>query len=151
VIVKSISTILHLYISLSHLKNIVQSLLLTRVNKYLVEDVTKRKQISKYSIQRTLDTIKRKLNIEQSISPHKWRHSLATNLLNNNVNLYNIQKILGHSSISTTQIYLHAVDKGIKIEITSILKNKKSRYNVSTEFSNGAGDENRTHVSSLEG
>lgn len=94
-------------------------------NKYLLEDALKKAPITKYSIQRTLETIKKDLNITQSISPHKWRHTLATNLLKNNINLYTIQKILGHSNITTTQIYLHTLDDEIKNDVLCFLNNKK--------------------------
>ena len=49
----------------------------------------------------------KKAGIEKKISPHKLRHTYATNLLNAWAELVNIKALLGHESISTTEIYSH--------------------------------------------
>lgn len=48
----------------------------------------------------------RAVNLTNSLSPHLLRHSKATHLVNENVNIYNVRDFLGHASVTTTEIYL---------------------------------------------
>jgi len=57
---------------------------------------------------------------ELDASPHTFRHSFAVHCLKNGMNLRSLQKILGHSSLTTTQIYLDVVSKDIKEDYDKI-------------------------------
>lgn len=49
-----------------------------------------------------------------NVHPHTMRHSFATNLLRSNMNIRYVQELLGHSSLETTQMYLHVVNEDLK-------------------------------------
>lgn len=61
-----------------------------------------------------LKIIAKKQGVNKSFSPHTLRHSFATHLLENNVDLRIIQELLGHENISTTQVYTHLQNNLIK-------------------------------------
>ena len=58
-----------------------------------------------------------KAGIKKEVSPHTFRHSFATSLLEGGANLRAIQAMLGHESIGTTEIYLHTDASRLRKEI----------------------------------
>lgn len=80
-------------------------------------------RLSDQSIRKMLTRIELKLDLPNHITPHMFRHTFATILLDKDVDIRYIQKFLGHSSISVTQIYTHISN----IKQKEILTNKNPR------------------------
>ena len=80
-------------------------------------------QLTRAMIFTIVKQLAKKSNLQKNISPHTFRHSFATHLLENGANLRVIQQMLGHESITTTEIYMH-LDK---THLKSVLENYHPR------------------------
>lgn len=76
-------------------------------HKLLFINLKTKRKITTRAIEKKIKSLARQAKIEKPVTPHKLRHTFATELLNKGVNLVNIQALLGHSSLATTQIYMH--------------------------------------------
>ena len=75
------------------------------------------KQLSRNMVFMVLRDLTAKAGIEKTVSPHTLRHSFATHLLENGADLRAIQQMLGHESITTTEIYMHLDKSHLKMVV----------------------------------
>ncbi len=72
------------------------------------------RRLTTRSVQRTISKYAKLAGITKHVSPHTMRHSFATDLLMNGADIRSVQSMLGHSNISTTQVYTHVTDAHLR-------------------------------------
>jgi len=71
------------------------------------------KKYSLRSIELIVETAKKKVGINKKVTPHTLRHSFATHLIEDGIDILHVQKLLGHSDVSTTMIYTKVSNKDL--------------------------------------
>ncbi len=96
-----------------YLENARDDILKSRYSEYLF--ISKKGDfLNRKSVWRLLKKYLARTNIKKVVTPHTFRHSFATHLIENNADLRSVQELLGHIDISTTQIYTHLASRTLK-------------------------------------
>lgn len=92
---------------------VVRKKLQKKANDYLLLN-DKGTPIKEASVRKIIQTTLMKCGIKSKITPHTFRHTFATDLLNQGLDLVNVKELLGHASLNTTSIYTHITNDRIK-------------------------------------
>ena len=91
--------------------------------KFLFESKTN-VVLSRFEVYNIITKYAKKANIEKKVTPHVLRHTIATHLIQNDADVMSVKTILGHSKVSTTEIYTHLDTKDLKRKYDEIKERK---------------------------
>lgn len=91
--------------------------------------IVRRHHVHENTLGKALKIAARRIGLAKRISAHTLRHSFATNLLASGASITQVQELLGHNSVETTQVYLHCIPQ-FAATITSPLDNLPAAPNV---------------------
>ena len=102
------------------------SLLNGKQSKYLLINKNGNNLTSR-GVEEVIDAIVKKVSLNHKISPHVLRHTFATHMLEDGADLRTVQELLGHSTLSTTQIYTHVTNERLRSVYLKSFPRKKEK------------------------
>ncbi len=90
--------------------------------------IKRRHHVLESGLQKAVKVAVDRAKITKRVSCHTFRHSFATHMLENGVNIRIVQELMGHADVKTTEIYTHVMDKDYSVVVSpldSLVRNKK--------------------------
>jgi site-specific recombinase XerD len=82
--------------------------------------IVRRHHVMESGLQKAVKTAMDRAGITKRVSCHTFRHSFATHMLENGVNIRVVQELIGHADVQTTEIYTHVMEKDISAVLSPL-------------------------------